>query len=106
MNAVRQRFALAQPCLDRPEGPRPATPAAADGSISAVHMLAWSPGDRLVRATTPYWALRASAWKVKLVRHAVPILEYVTLADVERCGRGVLIDRPTNGGGRIVIWVD
>jgi len=109
MNAVRQKFGQAQPCLERAEGAGPATPTAptAPGApITAVHMLAWSPGERLVRSTTPYWALRASAWKIRIMRTAVPILEYVTLADVEKCGRGVLIDRTTSGGGRVVIWVD
>jgi hypothetical protein len=106
MNAVRQRFGQAQPCLERPDGAGPATPTAPGAPIAAVHMLAWSPGDRLVRATTPYWALRAGAWKIRFVRSAVPVLEYVTLADVEKCGRGVLIDRTTSRGGRVVIWVD
>ncbi len=115
MNAVRQRFGPAQPCLERPDGAGPTppiapaapiAPIASIAPIAAVHMLAWSPGDRLVRATTPYWALRAGAWKIRFVRAAVPILDYVTLADVEKCGRGVLIDRTTSPGGRVVIWVD
>ncbi len=106
MNAVRQRFAPAQPCLERPDGADPAPPPAPTPPIATVHMLVWSPGDRLVRATTPFWALRAGAWKVRWVRPAVPILDYVTLADVEKCGRGVLIDRATSPGGRVVIWVD
>lgn len=103
MNAVRRRFGPSQPCLERPDGAGPNVPGE---PIHTVHMLAWSPGDRLVRGTTPYWALRAGAWKIRFARAAVPILEYVTLADVERCGRGVLIDRPTNGDGRIVIWAE
>ncbi len=112
MNAVRKRFGQAQPCLERPDGAGPTPPAglgaakAPNAPIAAVHMLAWSPGDRFVRATTPYWALRAGARKIRFVRAAVPILEHVTLADVEKCGRGVLIDRTTSRGGRVVIWVD
>lgn len=106
MNAVRQRFGPARPCLDQADAVDPAPPLAPTAPIATVHMLAWSPGDRLVRATTPFWALRAGAWKVRWVRPAVPILDYVTLADVEKCGRGVLIDRATSPGGRVVIWVD
>lgn len=106
MDAVRRRFGLEQPCLERPAGSGPEAPTAPGPRIAAVHMLAWSPGDRLVRATTPYWALRVGARKIRYMRAAVPVLDYVTVDDVERCGRGVLIDRTTGQGGRILIWAD
>ena len=92
------------PCANRSPSDT-ATPR--DGTPSTVHMLAWEREDeRLVRVTTPYWALRAGAWKLNAVRAVAPPLQYVRLADLERCGPGLIVDRRTAGGGRVLVWLE
>lgn len=108
MDRVRARFGDALPCVQgRERADDGAVPRATGPAVRLVHMLAWErEDDRLVRATTPYWALRSVAWKLRVARHLVPPLQYVGLPEIDRCGRGLILDRRTSGGGRVVIWAE
>jgi hypothetical protein len=108
MDRVRAAFAGTPPCVDdsRRAAPRDMPPRATPPP-AAVHMLAWEREDeRLVRVRTPYWALRAGAFKMTVARHMVPALDHVGLVDLERCGRGLVVDRRSGGGGRVLIWIE
>ena len=105
LDRVRARFA-GLPCVDRGRG-QEATTTSVGPPPTAVHILEWE-ADResLVRATTPYWALRAGSWKLSTARRFVSPLEHVDLVDLERCGRGLILDRTTPGGRRVLIWTE
>lgn len=103
LDAIRTRFAGTPPCLERSDG----FVTSAGPAPVRVGMLAWNrTNQRLVRASTPYWALRAGSWKVNAASTVAPALEHVSLADLDRCGRGLILDRATAGGGRVIIWAE
>ena len=105
MDRVRATFGGQAPCLDRQPASSPS--ARALTPPRTVHMLAWErEDDRLVRVATPYWALRIGAFKLNAARLIVPPLEHVLPLDLERCGPGLLVDRRTADGGRVVAWTD
>jgi hypothetical protein len=107
MDRLRARLPSQVSCVDR--GAVDTSQAAATGRPRPrmVHMLAWEREDeRLVRISTPYWALRIAGVKLNAARLIAPALEHVTLVDLERCGHGLIVDRATAGGGRVVIWTE
>jgi hypothetical protein len=126
MDRVRERLGRAPPCLPRDGGGRESvTDSAASREASSpaqdqrsgergtraapgkVVMLAWErEDDRLIRVTTPYWALRAGSWKLNAARVIAPVLDRVSLADLDRCAPGLIVDQRTAGGGRVVIWTE
>jgi hypothetical protein len=104
LDRVRGRFGDVAPCI---EGTSP--PVAGPGNVppQTVHVLAWEPDDnRLVRTSTPYWALRVAGWKVAFARTIAPPLKYVGLPEIERCGRGLIMDRHATGGVRVLVWAE
>jgi hypothetical protein len=104
MDRVRSRFGAAAPCAERSErnGRRAEEPAP-----EHVHVLAWErEDDRLVRISTPSWAVRVAGWKVAFARTIASPLKYVALPEIERCGRGLIVDRRTEGGGRVIVWAE
>jgi hypothetical protein len=105
MDNVRRKFGAAMPCVER--GGHSPGPAAEGTAPRTVYMLAWEhEDDRLVRVSTPYWALRVARLKVAFARTIAPPLKYVALPEIERCGRGLVTDRRTAGGGRVIIWAE
>lgn len=107
MDRVRAQFPDQVPCIDRREDQVTPEGGARGSRPSIVHMLAWEREDaRLIRASTPYWALRIGAFKLKAARLMVPPLERISAIDLERCGAGLVVDRETSGGGRLVVWAE
>jgi hypothetical protein len=106
MDRIRRSFAE-PPCLQRPPAPRAGARDWAEPAPQTVHLLAWErEDDRLVRVSTPYWSLRIGAFKLNAARLIAPPFEHLSLADLDRCGRGLVVDRTTAGGGRVLIWVE
>jgi hypothetical protein len=106
MDAVRSRYTGQVPCLERDARDRAASRREGD-KPRTVHVLAWEREDnRLVRVRTPYWVLQVGAFKIHAAHAIAPPLEHVTPADLDQCGRGLVADRRTSGGGRVLIWAE
>jgi hypothetical protein len=108
MDRVRARYGDAVPCVQaRDQPPADRRGPQTSRTVRLVHMLAWErEDDRLVRASTPYWALRSGTWKLRVARGLLPQLEHVGLPEIDTCGPGLILDRRTSGGGRVVIWAE
>ena len=61
---------------------------------------------RLVRSHVPTWLMRFSSGNIA-AHLGLPVGDFtVTLEDVERYGRGIIIDFSPPGGGRVLVWTE
>jgi hypothetical protein len=110
---VRQRFASKPPLLElrdsavarrhQPATDAPRTP------LTTMHVLAWDPEDQqLARFELPFWLLRLKESPIRFGTFATGLDELritMTAADIERYGRGIVIDI-TRDGKDVLVWVD
>jgi hypothetical protein len=85
---------------ERPAGPRPQT----------LKVLAWSADeDRLVRVNIPFWLLRLSGRRGRFNLGSDDLdLDRlrITADDLERHGRGLVLDFQDSRGTRVLIWAE
>ena len=79
------------------------------GSISTVHVRAWSPRDRkLVQVDLPFWTLRLTGNR-PIELHAgasgAMVLK-VTPDQIDRRGPGMELNHTRHGGERVLIWTE
>ena len=76
-------------------------------SIQQFQVLAYDAKKKqLVRSRAPVWLLRFSAGNIA-AHLGLPVQNFtVTLEDVERYGRGIVVDFSPPGGGRILVWTE
>lgn len=61
---------------------------------------------RLVRSRAPVWMMRFSSGNIA-AQLGLPVANFtITLEDVERYGRGIIVDVATPVGGRVLVWVE
>jgi hypothetical protein len=61
---------------------------------------------QLVRSHVPVWLLRFSSGNIA-AHLGLPVQNFtITLEDVERYGRGIIVDFSPPAGGRILIWTE
>jgi hypothetical protein len=73
--------------------------------LEALDLLAWSPEHhRLVRISVPFWLIRLSPGRLNISGAEVPDFRHmnITAADLERFGRGVILDFEPPGGGHVL----
>jgi hypothetical protein len=113
LEAVRSRFTGQAPLIvidDHEQASIVPRKRAADTALTALHVLAFDPGDsRLKRLTLPFWVLRMSPGTAELkIGHDTLRLqgERVTVADVEKAGPGLLLDHADRQGRRVIVWTE
>lgn len=79
------------------------------GRVTVVHVRVWSPDDgKLVRVDIPMWALRlmgSGPLKIQTGDGPHRRVELKVSADeIERRGRGLIVDHATRDGDRILAW--
>ena len=113
LDQIRDRFAERPPLIEVRDGrvrrndpPPDAKPAA----LSTLHVLAWEADEeKLARIDLPFWLVRFRGLPIDFDGGEFDIGgERVTLnaADIERYGRGIVVDLEMSSGERAVIWVE
>ena len=76
-------------------------------NITQFQVLAYdSKKKELVRSRVPEWLLRFSTGNIA-AQLGLPVGNFaITVEDVERYGRGIIVDFSPPGGGRILVWTE
>jgi hypothetical protein len=114
--SVRARFAGRQPLFQLVDGRAemvrdPSTGSSASSATpDAVHVLAWDEDDEnLVKFTIPFWLLRLKSGPIRISQHMAGFDDRgisFSVEDLERHGRGLLLDLPDQTDGRLLIWAE
>lgn len=112
--AVRARFAGRQPLFQlvgrRAEMVGDPSATASGSTPDAVHILAWDDDkEQLVKFSIPFWLLRLKSGPIRISQHMDGFDDRglsFSVEDLERYGRGLLLDLPDQREGRLLIWAE
>ena len=88
-------------------------PAAAGGpaaSLTMLHVIAWDPDDRqLARVDVPFWFVRLKSGPIEFSTYASGLDKVgasLKVEDIERYGKGIIVDASMPRGERALIWAE
>ena len=112
MEAIRTRFGARPPLVEVNDPARMDVRinrlASGDGSkVATLHVVNWKAEDgEIVRTELPLWLMRFSSINIFSTLGLTPSRIRLTVDDIERYGKGIVIDYHRPGTMRLLIWVD
>jgi hypothetical protein len=85
------------------------TPETSSVRLKTMHVLAWDPDEEgLIRVDLPYWLLRLKSGPLEITSDRIPSGRRqrldITIEELERYGRALLVDFESPDGDRVLIW--
>ena len=75
--------------------------------VDTIHVVNWkSDTGELIRTDVPLWLMQFSTVNIASQLGIAPAKFQLTVSDVERYGPGIVVDYGSQGGFRVLIWVD
>ena len=111
---VRAKFPGQRPLLEfkdgEPQGLNTDRPAAAEGKLTTLHVIAFDDNEgRLVRVDVPFWLLRLKSGPIAFSSYASGFDDRrvkLSVEDIERRGPGIVLDLDRPNEGRVLIWAE
>ncbi len=111
---VRAKFPGQRPLLEfkdgEPQGLNNDRPAAAEGQLTTLHVMAFDDDEgRLVRVDVPFWLLRLKSGPIAFGSYASGFDDRkvkLRVEDIERRGPGIVLDLVERNEGRVLIWAE
>ena len=111
---VRAKFPGQRPLLEfkdgEPQGLNSERPAAAEGQLTTLHVIAFDDDEsRLVRVDVPFWLLRLKSDPIAFGSYASGFDDRkvrLRVEDIERRGPGIVLDLDRPREGRVLIWAE
>jgi hypothetical protein len=112
IDAVKARFGSRPPLVEIIDPQRADIrinrPVEASASrVDTIHVVNWkSDTGELIRTDFPLWLMRFSTVNIASQLGIAPAKFRLTVSDVERYGPGIVVDYGSEGGFRVLVWVD
>ena len=79
-------------------------------SLTMLHVIAWDPDDRqLARVDVPFWFVRLKSGPIEFSTYASGLDKVgasLKVEDIERYGKGIIVDASMPRGERALIWAE